>query len=417
MLVKMQPFMISFLIGLFIGVDRERSLPKGLKGMGVRSFIIIALLGTMAASIQDFPISVIVSGFVLGAVLLSFFMTSQGAKTIQSVGLTTTLAAGVVFCLGYMAKSDISLTAAIGGGIFILLLSRNRMHTFVHEKILPKELRAAGALVVIFLSVLVFLPNYTVDPWGIFNPQRFGILVAIIASLQFSGYMMIRLFGERLGLLFVGFFGGLVSSTAVFANLPTFIKNRPDRINVAVVAGILATMGMLCEFSIIVTVAAHELFLTVALPVAVMMVIGLISTAILFRRPKSNHHDFESPQNPLDFKAVIYLSTIIGGMLILVAATKNTLGTQGVHLVTFLAGIFEIHGVSLATATLYVNEKMSLLNAHINLLLALLASFVPKFVLPWALVRGRFALMISGFMLLMITAGTLSALLSFSTFY
>lgn len=411
MLVKMQPFMISFLIGLFIGVDRERSLPKGMKGMGVRSFIIIALLGTMAASMNDLRIAMLVSGFALTAVLLSYFITSHGSKTMSSVGLTTTLAGGIVFCLGYMAKSDIALTAAIGGGIFILLLSRNRLHNFVHEKILPNEIRAAGAMVVIFLSVLVFLPNYTVDPWGLFNPQRFGILVAIIASLQFSGYMMIRLFGERLGLLFVGFFGGLVSSTAVFAHLPKFIKDRPERINTAVAAGILATIGMLTEFSIIITVAAHTLYLTVMIPVVVMIIVGLISTAILFRATR-NHQTFEIPQNPLDFKAVIYLSTIIGGMLLLVAMTKNTFGTHGVHLVTFLGGIFEVHGVSLATATLYINDQMSLFEAHRNLLLALLASFVPKFVLPWTLVRGRFALMTTGFMLLMIAGGATAAIIT-----
>ena len=175
---------------------------------------------------------------------------------------------------------------------------------------------------VIFLSVLIFLPNYTIDPWGLFNPQRFGILVAIIASLQFGGYMMIRLFGEQLGILFVGFFGGLVSSAAVFANLPRYLKQHPDHINFAVAAGILATVGMLTEFSIIVTVAAHELFFTVAIPVAVMILIGLISTALLFR-PKPNHHQIENPQNPLDIKSVIYLSTIIGGMLILVAIAQK----------------------------------------------------------------------------------------------
>jgi len=412
MLVKMQPFMVSFLIGLFIGVDRERSLPKGMKGMGVRSFIIIALLGTMAATMNDVRISMMISGFVLGAVLLSFLLTSWGTKKVSSVGLTTTLAAGIVFCLGYMAKFDVPLTAAIGGGIFILLLSRNRLHTFAQEKILPKELRAAGALVVILLSVLIFLPNYPIDPWGLFNPQRFGMLVAIIASLQFSGYMMIRLFGEHLGLLFVGFFGGLVSSTAVFANLPTFLKNRPDRTNSAIAAGILATVGMLTEFSIIIAIAAHELFITVAPVVAVMILVGLISTLILFPF-KRNHQHIEEPHNPLDLKAVIYLSSIIGAMLILVAFTKNTLGTEGVHVVTFLAGIFEVHGVSLATATLYISKQMTLIDAHYNLLLALLASFVPKFILPWALVRGRFALMISGFMLLMISAGAIVSYLTF----
>jgi uncharacterized membrane protein (DUF4010 family) len=411
MLIKMQPFMVSFLIGLFIGVDRERSLPKGMKGLGVRSFIIVALLGTLAAAVEDVRISMIISAFVLSAILLSYYITSKGAKVISSIGLTTTLTGGIVFCLGYMAKFDISLTAAIGGGIFILLLSRNRLHTFVNEKILPKEIRAAAALVVIFLSVVIFLPNYPIDPWGLFNPQRFGILIAIIASLQFSGYMMIRLFGDQLGILFVGFFGGLVSSTAVFVSLPIFIKNRPDRINIAVAAGILATMGMLMEFSILITIAAHDLFFTVALPVAVMITVGLLSAVFLYRA-KSNHMQFDEPQNPLDLKAIIYLSTIIGGMLILVAIAKNFFGTQGVHLVTLLGGLFEVHGVSLATATLYVSKQISLMEAHHNLLLALLASFIPKFVLPWTLVRGRFAVMISGFMLLMILAGASTTLIT-----
>lgn len=411
MLVKMQPFMISFLIGLFIGVDRERSLPTGMKGLGVRSFIIVALLGTMAASIEDLRISMIISAFVLSAILLSYYITSKGAKVISSIGLTTTLTGGIVFCLGYMAKFDMALTAAIGGGIFILLLSRNRLHTFVHEKILPKEIRAAAALMVIFLSVIIFLPGYPIDPWGLFNPQRFGMLIAVIASLQFAGYMMIRLFGDQLGILFIGFFGGLVSSTAVFANLPVFLKNRPDRTRIAVAAGILATLGMLIEFSIIITLAAHDLFFTVLIPVAVMMLIGLISTILIFQS-KPNHQELEEPTNPLDFKAVLYLSSIIGGMLILVAFTKNYFGSEGVHFVTFIGGIFEVHGVSLATATLYIGKQMSLIEAHNNLLLALLASFIPKFVLPWTFVRGKFAIYISGIMLLMIASGATAAYLT-----
>lgn len=411
MLVKMQPFMIAFLIGLFIGIDRERSLPKGMKGLGVRSFIIIAILGTIAASLKDFQISMVVSAFVLASILLSQFLTARKSQSLSTVGLTTTLTGGIVFCLGYMSNFDPPLTAALGGGIFILLLSRNRLHTFANEKITPSEIRAAAALVVIFLSVVIFLPNYTIDPWGVFNPQRFGILVAIIASLQFLGYMMIRLFGERLGILFVGFFGGLVSSTAVFATLPTFLKGRPDRINMAVLAGILATVGMLVEFSIIQMIAASRLFLTVAIPVLAMVMIGLLSTIILFRR-KPNHHQFQEPQNPLDITAVIYLSAIIGGMLFLVAVAEHSLGIQAVQLITFFGGIFEIHGVSLANASLYINHHITLLSAHHNLLLALLASFIPKFVLPWALVRGRFAVMMSCFMTLMVAAGAIAVLLT-----
>lgn len=410
MLVEMQPFMVSFLIGLFIGIDRERSLPKGMKGLGVRSFIIVSLLGTMAASVPDIRISMIISSFVLAAILISYYVTSKGAKVMSSVGLTTTLTGGIVFCLGYMAKTDMALTAAIGVGIFILLLSRNKLHTFVHEKILPKEIRAAAALIVIFLCVVIFLPGYPIDPWGLFNPQRFGMLIAVIASLQFGGYVMIRLFGDQLGMLFIGFFGGLVSSTAVFVNLPVFLKNRPDRTRLAVAAGLLATVGMLLEFSIITALAAHELIFTLIIPIAVMILIGLISTFIIYQS-KQNHQNFEEPRNPLDFKSVLYLSSIIGLMLVVVAFAKNYFGSEGVHFVTLLGGMFELHGVSLATATLYVSQKMTLIDAHNNLLLALLASFIPKFVLPWAFVRGKFAILVSCFLLLMIASGAAAAFL------
>ncbi len=411
MLIKMQPFMIAFLIGLFIGIDRERSLPKGMKGLGVRSFIIIALMGTLAASIKDFQISMVVSAFVLSSVLLSQYQNSKMSKSITSVGLTTTLTGGIVFCLGYMSRFDPSLTAALGGGIFILLLSRNRLHTFANEKILPSEIRAAGALVVIFLSVIIFLPNYTIDPWELFNPQRFGVLVAAIACVQFAGYMMIRLFGDRLGILFIGFFGGLVSSTAVFLNLPVFVKDRPDRINIAIAAGILATIGMLVEFSIIITIAAHDLFLTVAPVVLAMIGVGILSTLTLFRN-KRNNNQLENPHNPLDIKAVLYLSCVIAGMLFLVGLTKFYFGSKGVALVTVLGGIFEVHGVSLATASLFINKHITLIEAHRNLLLALLASFIPKFILPWTLARGRFSIMMSGYMLAMIAAGATAILLT-----
>ncbi len=410
MLVKMQPFMISFLIGLFIGIDRERSLPKGMKGLGVRSFIIVSLLGTMAASINDFRISMIISAFVLSAILISYYMTSKGAKVISSVGLTTTLTGGIVFCLGYMSQFDMALTAALGGGIVILLLSRNILHTFAQEKLMPNEIRAAAALMVIFLCVVIFLPDRTIDPWGLFNPQRFGMLIAVIASLQFAGYVMIRLFGDQLGMLFVGFFGGLVSSTAVFSNLPVFLKDRPDRTRIAIAAGILSTVGMLIEFYIIILLAAHDLSLTILIPVVVMILIGLISTFIVYHS-KPNHHSFEQPGNPLYIKSVLYLSTIIGITLIIVAFAKNYFGSEGVHFVTLIGGIFNLQGVSLATAALYVGNQMTMLDAYHNLLIALLASFVPKFVFPWAFVRGKFAILMSGFMTLMIASGAIAAFL------
>lgn len=399
-----EAFLISFLVGLVIGIDRERSLPKGMKGMGVRSFTLVAIMGTLAATIKDANLTLIVSAFILGAILLNYHYTAAKQEKAKSIGITTGLAASVVYVLGYIAPKEPVLSAVIGGVILAMLVGREALHTFAKEKLKPREISAAATMLIIFICVLVFLPNQTIDPWNLFNPRKFGVLIAIIATIQFSGYVAIRVFGDRLGVLFMGFFGGLVSSTAVFATLPHFVKKHPERTRTACAAGIFSTVAMLLEFSIIITVAAPELFVSVSIPVIAMIAVGVVSALMIYSK-EGDHQKIDAPKNPLDFRSVFYLSSVIGGMIIIVAVVKLYLGVDGVKIVSFLGALFEIHGVSLATATLYVAGKLSLLDARVTLLVALFASYITKFVLLMALSRNRFGLLTASVLLLMVGLG------------
>lgn len=409
MFQQFEPYLLAFLIGLLIGIDRERSLPPGMKGLGVRTFILISMLGSIAAAIAEVNITLIITVFVLSAILLNYYTVRAKLKS-STIGLTSGLAAGAVYCLGYLTHTQPAISAGVGGAILIILLGRKWLHEFAKEKLQPNEVRAAATMVIIVLCVLVFLPNYTIDPWSLFNPQRFGMLVAIIAAMQFTGYVAIRVFGNQLGVMLMGFFGGLVSSTAVFATLPRFVKNHPDRVRSAAAAGLLATVGMLIELMILIIAAAPQLLLTIVPPIAAMLAVGILSALILYKNDKPDK-ELSTPKNPLDFKSITYISLMIGGMIIIVAAAKQFVGTEGVQIISFLGGLFELHGVSLATATLYTSGKLLLSDARAALLLALAASFVTKFILLWSIARNQFAVITSTFLLFMMAAGAAAALI------
>lgn len=418
MFENLQVFLISLGIGLLIGMERERSHPIGSQAFGVRTFMLFALLGTLAAYIHESIITISLSIFVFGVLLLGYWRSSTSSvkqSKHPDIGITTEVAAASVFCLGFITLTAPLLAAVLGGLVLLVLTERKRLHSFSRTKLLPQEIEAAALLLIFALGVLPFLPTQPIDPWHLFNLRRFGILVALIATVQFSGYIAIRIFGDQLGTVLMGFFGGLVSSTAVFVSLPKIVKEKPEITYPAVAAATLATVAMLIELSVLLLVASQFLFInTIAWPVLTMIIIGGLAAIAIIKRSNGTKV-ISNPGNPLDVKSIVRLSLLVGGMIALAAVAQHFAGAYGIQALAFLGGLFEIHSVSLAVATMFVDHKISLLDASIALALAILASFISKFVLLWTLARNRFALLTSIWLSGMLLVGT--ATYAFVTFY
>lgn len=390
MIELIHPFVIAFAIGLMIGIERERSHPVGVQAMGVRTFILLALLGTIAAWIRDPAFTVVASIFAFGAILLGYYRSSSHRRKHPDIGITTEVSAGVVFTLGYVALIEPLLAAVLGAAVLLVLLSRKRLHKFSRNQLRPDEIRATVTILVIILGVLPLLPDRTIDPWELFNPRRFGLLVTVIAALQFGGYIAIRLFGHRLGVIFMGFFGGLVSSTAVFATLPKLSRERPELTRSITASAMFAQVGMLVETIILLAVASPSFLQAVIWPLIVMIIVGGVSAVLVFHR-NPNEDVMTEPMNPLDIKSVLKIAAFIAVMIIFTTIAKRYLGTHGAQLAAFLGGLFEAHGVTLATATLYVQKDLNLLDAEHVLAAAIVASFITKFFLLWTMAHNRFA--------------------------
>ncbi len=406
----LRPFLISFAIGLIIGIERERSHPAGTQPMGVRTFTLLALLGTFASELHSNVFTVAIAFFVFGVIFFSFYQMAKKLEGHMKMGITTELAAAVVFCLGYLSSHNSFLALVVGLAVLIVLFSRKSLHAFARESLKPKEIRATIMILVMTLLVLSFLPDKTIDPWGLFNPRRFGMIVLFVSFIQFGGYIAIRVFGQNFGMPLLGFFGGIASSVAVFASLPEISRRNPNLTRSIVVAAVFAQIGTLVELLIIIGFLAPDIFENVLWPVAAMVLLGC-SSLILVMKGNQTRELIELPKNPLNLRRVIRLSIFILGMIILAALASRFFSTDAVGIVTFISAFFELHSASIANATLFLGFKLGLPSATQNQMLAISSSFFTKFILLGVLARNRFALISSAFLLLMLLAGFGVALL------
>ncbi len=405
MLENLISLSISLLIGLLIGIERERSHQAHAGPIGVRTLILLSLLGTTTALLAQPIFTLTTSIFAFVLILLSYFRTTLQVRKSLNIGIVTEVSAAIVFCLGYITPKSPLSAVIISAIVLLVLIERKRLHKLAQKTFSPQEMEAAIILIIFLLGIVPILPAKTIDPWNLFNPQKFGILIATIASLQFGGYVAVRLFGERLGIALSGLLGGLISSTAVFANLRHTLKSHPKYFYSIIASGLLATVSMLFEIVMIVFVASPTLLLFILWPLVGMIIISLLLVGFLIHREKPALALTPSLKKPISIPSIINTSLFMGLTLILVTLSKSYAGTEGMMLVSFLTGLFEIHGISLATALLYIENYLKLYDASFVIYIAILASFVSKFLLLWVLTPFRFAFYTSLLLCIILVCG------------
>ncbi|VEB35740.1 MgtC/SapB family protein [Legionella cherrii] len=407
MLEILTSFIISLLIGFLIGIERERSHPEGAQFIGVRTFTLLSILGTLIATLNQPGLTVTASAFVFAILLLNYFQISANQRKNSNIGALTEITAGLIFCLGYMVPRLPLVAITLSAIILLILIERKRLHLLARKKFKPHEMETVIVLVIFTLGILPLLPDRTIDPWQFFNPRAFGLLIATVGGIQLCGYVAIHLFGERLGIPLSGFLGGLVSSTAVFAQVHKTLKRYPQSEHAILASGLLATAAMLVDVIIIIFVASPVLLVSILGPLIAMISTGILFAVILLHHQKEEKHNVILLESPLNLLSILRTSILIGLLLVLVAMAKRIISINGVFLISFLGGLLEIHGISLATALLYLGGKVQIDQACWMLYAAIGASFISKIVLLWSLTPKRFALQSTLLLLGMVLSGSL----------
>src|SRR5215472_12570687 len=105
------PLGVALGIGLLLGIERERRKGEGPErnAAGVRTFALVAFLGSLSAAIPIAGLPILVGVFIGALAVVSY------ARSISAdPGITTETALMTAFLLGILTQSALALAAGLG---------------------------------------------------------------------------------------------------------------------------------------------------------------------------------------------------------------------------------------------------------------------------------------------------------------
>lgn len=378
------------LVGLLVGIEREGSINRGAKTMGVRSFLLLSLMGAIAGGIEQPLVALGLTIFAAAIVLISYVVsTNSSAPQQKPMGITTEIAAMATFSLGYFSHAEPILCLVLGVCMVLFLHNKTLLHTFIRKNLRPDEIQAAAVLILLSVGVIPLIPNRTIDPFHIFNPFRLALIIALIGGIQFTGYALSRIFGDRIGLPLAGFLAGNISSTAAFASYPKLAKSRPENYITIASAAVFAITAMLIQVFILVAPVSLALLLALSIPLGIILAIS-VSIGIVLARKQGLHSAHVVHTNPLNLPGAIKLGVLLTALMFIVDLSERFFGEFLSKVISFIAALFELHGVVIGNANMVANNNVDLISAAHTIVLAIAATMVSKIALTAFLGAGPY---------------------------
>lgn len=347
-----QKVMIAILIGLLIGIERERSKQAADKTFaGVRTFPLIALIGFLSALITSMTsIAFFISAFAVFGLLVGisyYFGVKQGDP-----GATTEVSYLLVFILGALVYWEMLLfSGALSVLIVIFLTFKTHFHKFA-DRISQEDILATIKFAIITLIILPLLPNQGYGPFSVLNPQKIWYMVILIAGISFVGYILFKLIGTKRGVFVLSILGGIASSTALTLSY-TQRSKEVDSISRSLAGGIvLASSIMFPRILIIIFVLSKELGMELLVPFGIFTAGGVIVSLLLFRDNREKQVENLELKNPFKILPAIKFGIVFAVILFVSAAAQHYLGDQGVYLASLASGFLDVDAVALSMSNL-----------------------------------------------------------------
>jgi len=385
-----QNSVLSIILGFMIGFQREMYTLYANKQHdfgGSRTFAIICLFGFLSAWMTSFiPNLFLVSIVIIGAILISAYIVNNMQS--QEKGVTTEFSAIVTFLIGAILVFA-PIMVAVFVTIIVLVVLNIKEKLQEYEKILAKrDLNAAILFMMMTFVILPILPDKPIDAWGLINLYRIWLMVVLVAGISFFGYIAIRLLGTTHGIGVAGFFGGLVSSTAVAMSMARKAKDNLLLVKNLAVAITLASSVMLIRAWFEVFVINPSLADTLLLATIVASISGYIYIIYLFITAKKEHIDQDITfKNPFELNEALLMGLLFGVIVALITISKEYVGDTGVYVVSFLSGLADIDAVVLSLSSCSTSGLPA--STAINgILLAIWGNTITKLSMIW-LLGGR----------------------------
>lgn len=344
---------VSLAIGLLVGLERgwrTRDEEDHQRAAGFRTFALSGLLGgvTGAVSLQAGGLLIGLVFVVYAAAFAAFHWLE--AKAEQNMSVTSVVAGMLTFLLGAMAVTGELLVAiACAVAMTVLLALRDQLHRWVASLTWP-EIRAVLTLLAMSFLLLPVLPNRTIDPWSAVNPYEIWLLAIMIAAISFAGYVAVRMFGDRLGVVMAALAGGLASSTATTLAFARLGREHPASARLLSAGILIAGAVMMIRVGFVASALNSALLVPLLPPLAVSAVVLMIGSATLLLRNTEQERPDLRIENPLALGTALKLAAFIAGVMLAAELLRRMFGSAGVLIVAGLSGVADVDAVTISMA-------------------------------------------------------------------
>jgi uncharacterized membrane protein (DUF4010 family) len=342
-------------IGTIIGMQREHAAihENSPNFAGIRTFILVVLLGFIAGLTYYLLSPLIYFGILIAAAIvtgISYWITAAKGD----IGATTEFTALIGFVLGTLSfLGFIEVSLMITTLVMVILSAKIKLHDLV-GKITKEELYDFIRFVVLALLIFPFLPDENLGPYEVLNPREIGWVVLLTSGLGLIGYVLMKFFGSKKGILLSGIIGGLVSSTAVTWVFAKKSKQNPALSHSCATAILAASSIMILRVLIWTFIFNKSLFNELFIGISLIFLAAIGATLLIFFTSGDKEiTSSEIPKGkPLDLVGAFVFGLIYTMILLIISYADENLGESGILISSALAGLSDIDAITISVSKL-----------------------------------------------------------------
>jgi uncharacterized membrane protein (DUF4010 family) len=394
-------------IGMLVGIERYKSRAEGeRKSAGVRTFTVIALLGATTSLLVNPLLTAVSFGGLLFFLGLGYWRESE-----HSLGLTTETAALLTFWLGYLTQTHEVLAVGTAIVLVAVLAHKQTLHGFVKGQLSETEFYDTLKFLLVVFVVYPLLPEGYLTQYELIKPKQLWLLVIVLSTISWSGYVLVRLLGGKRGLQVNALMGGLVSTTAITASLSQRAARAPEMARLFGVTAVMANSVQAPRLLVLMWVVDPELAMFMAVPLLTMFGVGLVGSLLLGHLKKvwKDEPDLEVLlDNPYRFWPAVKFALLIMGVLVASKLAQQALGDTMIYGVSAVAGLADVSAIAISMADMSAERIISLEVGAIAVVIALAANAIMKVGIALASGSKAVAFWLAGGLATMVAAAALS---------
>lgn len=375
-IVFLEKIILSLMIGILIGLEREHWRADKKIFAGVRTFAITCITGTLAT----FLVSYIGIWILVVTTLLAAFSSASLIYVVNVLkgksGLTTAIALFCTYLLGIMVAQGLYLLAIVIALIVtFLLIEKKPLHTFA-EQLSENDISSALKFLAVAFVLYPIVPEEPI--YGIIRLKQSILIVVLVSFISFVSYLSLKKMGPHGGISYSGLFGGFISSEATIAALSGLSRKRPMLKDSIHIGAMLSVVSMITSNTIIALIADPSAK-TASMMAPPFLVMGIIAMAFIILKWKKTLNIEESIEigSPFALGPAFKFGAVFTILLIIANFANEYAGAGGAYAIA-LGGIVSSSAVTASVAALAFTGNLSVQIAAETAILAGLVSTLSK---------------------------------------